>query len=56
MSHFSIFIHEYIQFPTYLASYIFSLYPPQSPRQDLFSVFEKRHFCLYKIAIQGVSL
>jgi hypothetical protein len=62
---FSIFIHDYIIFPLYSSSYTPSLYPPHShwyqpPDRTILpscsSFFKKRHFCFYKIAIQGVSL
>jgi hypothetical protein len=64
LSHFSIFIHEYIIFPLYSPSYTLFLYLPSPivtiPRQDLFhlpfSIFEKSHFCLFKIATQEVSV
>jgi hypothetical protein len=64
-SRFSIFIHEYIIFLLHSSSYILSLYPTPSHwylllertyYTFLFSIFEKRYFCLLKIAIQGVSL
>jgi hypothetical protein len=56
-SHFSIFIYEYIIFSS---SYTPSLYPPpshwyQSPKQDLFYL-PALHFCLFKIALQGIFL
>jgi hypothetical protein len=61
--HFPIFKDEYIIFPQYLPSYINSLHHPPShwcQPPDLFYLpvlcFEKRRFCLFKIAIQGVSL
>jgi hypothetical protein len=63
MSHFSIFIHEYIIFLVHSDSFTFSLnhspsywYSDRTCFTFLFSVFEKRLFCLFKIAIQGVSL
>jgi hypothetical protein len=63
-SHFSIFINEYRIFPPYSPPTPFPyILPPhwcQTPDRTCFpyllSVFEKRPFCLYKIAIQGVSL
>jgi hypothetical protein len=64
-SHFSIFIHDYIIFLPHSLFYTLSLYLPpcrwyQHPDRTgftfLFSIFEKGHFCLFKIAIQGVLL
>jgi hypothetical protein len=64
MSHFSIFIHEYIILPLKSPSYTLSLYPSpsywyQPPGRIcfilLFFVFEKKHFCLFKVAVQGIS-
>jgi hypothetical protein len=65
-SHVSIFIYEYIVFPPHSLSFTLSLYLPHPhwyQSQDrtcftlLFFVFEKQcHFCLFKIALQGVSL
>jgi hypothetical protein len=57
-SRFSVFIHENIFLP-YSPSYTLSLYtvpagtnpPERTCFTFLFSVFEKRHFCLFKIAI-----
>jgi hypothetical protein len=61
---FSLFIHEYIIFLLYSPSYTASIYPRHHwcyplrrtvlPLRSLF--FEKRYFCLFKIAIQGISL
>jgi hypothetical protein len=62
---FFIFIHEYIIFSLYLPSYTLPLYPLPSHWYQLsertcftfmFSIFQKRHFCLFKIVIWGVSL
>jgi hypothetical protein len=61
-SYFSIFIRNYIVSPPYSPSYILSPHPPPShwylpqtgPSCSLF--WKKDIFCLYKIAIQGVSL
>jgi hypothetical protein len=58
-SHFSIFIHEYIIFIPYESSYTLSLYTPthwfQLPDRTcsvfLSSIFEKRHFCLFKMSL-----
>jgi hypothetical protein len=66
-SHFSIYIYMCIVFPPCLPSYTLSPYPYpshwyQPPKQDLFCLpalcFWKKNdiFCLFKIAIQGVSL
>jgi hypothetical protein len=63
--HFSIFIHEYIIFSPHSPSHTLSLYPSPSHWYQpldrtcftfLLSVLEKRHFCLFNIAIQGVLL
>jgi hypothetical protein len=64
-SHFSIFICEYIVFLPHSPSYTLSLYPPPShctnpqtgPALPSCSLFLKKDIvCLFKIAIQGVSL
>jgi hypothetical protein len=68
-SHFSIYIHVYRILLPHAPFYTLSLYPPssywyQSPRQDLFCLpalcfcWKKKgwHYCLFKTAIQGVSL
>jgi hypothetical protein len=63
ISHFSIFIHEYVMFLLYMPSYTFSLYPPPptstNPETGLVSpsyiVFMKKSF-LFKIAMQGVYM
>jgi hypothetical protein len=60
----SIFIHAYIIVPSHSFFYTLLLYPapptgtnPQTGSAlPSCSVFEKRHFYLFKIAIQGVSL
>jgi hypothetical protein len=62
VSHFSAFIHQCIKFLLHSASFTLSLCPALFPlvltaRWELFSVFEKKAlFCLFKIALQGVSL
>jgi hypothetical protein len=65
MSHFSISTHENIIFPLCSVSHSFSLYPPSSQWNQppdstcfifLFSVFEKRQFYVFKIALHGVYL
>jgi hypothetical protein len=55
-SHFSIFIQEYIVFPLYSSSHPFLISPPTlvpTPERTcftfLFSVFEKRRFCLRQL-------
>jgi hypothetical protein len=63
-SQFSIFIDEYIIFLPYSPSYTLPLYPPpptctKPPGKDLFYLSVLHffsHFCLFEIAIQGVSL
>jgi hypothetical protein len=63
-SHCFIFIHEYIIFPPYSSSYILTLCPPHPTGNNLqtglvlpscFSFLKKGHFCMFKIAMQGVS-
>jgi hypothetical protein len=67
VSHFSICIQKYIIFPLHSPSYILSLYPPplawvpytqtKSVLPSCSLILKKwRHFCLFKIAIQGVLL
>jgi hypothetical protein len=63
VSHFSIFIHEYIIFPLHSPFYTLCLYlpsptgiNPQSGPVLPSSMFERRQFCLFKIAVQGGSL
>jgi hypothetical protein len=60
--HFHTCVHN---FSTIFTSYTLSLYPTLSSGYQpadrtcftfLSSIFERRHFCLYKIATQGVSL
>jgi hypothetical protein len=59
-SHFSIFIHESIIFLPYSPSSSLSLYPPLShcyqPLDGTCFSFLALHFCLFKIAMQGVLL
>jgi hypothetical protein len=62
-SHFSIFIHEYTIFPPYSPPIPFSLFSPPTGSNPQIgpvlpscsSFFKKRHFCLFKVAIQGES-
>jgi hypothetical protein len=54
--------HEYMIFSLLSASFTLSFPLPlvPTPRQDcftfLFYIFIKKHFCLFKIAVQGASL
>jgi hypothetical protein len=63
-TYFSIFIHGYLIFPLYSPSFTFFISSPlplvPSPRQEQFYfpvlfMKKKRHFCLFKIALQGVT-
>jgi hypothetical protein len=64
-SHISIFIHEYIKLPPYSppTPFPYSLTPPTGANPPTGPIYlpvlhfwKKNQFCLFKIAIQGVSL
>jgi hypothetical protein len=62
-SHFSIFVHVYIIFPLHSVTYTFPYIPspptgtnPQAGLTFMFPIFEKWHFCMFKIATQRILL